>query len=93
MSGIKSEKQLLASGGVLVVEVGDRKIWEFPDKASGMWRSFYLRLPGKKRRGFRRSIHFGFDGERISKNNSTRFLEQRQPEIYSWLVETMENLA
>lgn len=76
-------KDLELRGGVEIAEHDGFTLFEFPEKASGKWRSFYLRRDRKS--GPKSAFWFGWNGQRFGRNRDTEILETHYPEVADWI--------
>lgn len=62
-------------------------LFEFPERASGEWRSLKLeRIDGQDRK---RNWWFGWNGERLAGSNDAKRQRRNHPDVHEWVVETL----
>lgn len=83
-------KKFGGKGAVLVAEVGDWTLFEFPEKGNGTWRAFKLDSRGWRPRGLLRAYWFGWNGERLSDSNDVRRLRRERPGLHAALLAALQ---
>ncbi len=90
LNRILTWKDLEERGAALVASGDTGLLYEFPDKASGDWRSLYLRLKQEPASGRTKRVWWlGWNGHRLSRNRDVVHLMAQHPGMHRWVIEVL----